>query len=80
VCEAGWLTAEVGRQPWTVFEILPTWLSASTHSVDYMLFSLSGFVLLYTLFLVIELILMVRAVRKGPEETWRETVPANSSV
>src|SRR5690625_5668297 len=29
-CEMGWLVAEMGRQPWTVFEILPTWLSAST--------------------------------------------------
>src|SRR5690625_6449069 len=35
-CEMGWLVAEMGRQPWTVFEILPTWLSASTHSVTYM--------------------------------------------
>jgi cytochrome bd ubiquinol oxidase subunit I len=67
-CETGWLVAEVGRQPWTVYEVLPTWMSASTHSVAYMAFSLTGFVLLYTTFIVIEMYLMVRAVRQGPDE------------
>jgi len=66
-CEMGWLVAEVGRQPWTVYEVLPTWMSASTHSVAYMAFSLTGFVLLYTTFIVIEMYLMVRAVRQGPD-------------
>ncbi len=65
-CEAGWLTAEVGRQPWTVFGVLPTWMSASTHSVGYMIFSLIGFVLLYTVFMIVEIFLMVRAIRQGP--------------
>ncbi|QFR34419.1 cytochrome ubiquinol oxidase subunit I [Ancylobacter sp. TS-1] len=67
-CEAGWLVAEVGRQPWSVYEMLPTWLSASTHSTAYMIFSISGFVLLYTIFAVVEMFLMVHFIRKGPEE------------
>lgn len=66
--ELGWITAEMGRQPWTVFGILPTWLSASTHSVAYMAFSLAGFVLLYSVFFVIEVYLMRRAIREGPDE------------
>jgi cytochrome d ubiquinol oxidase subunit I len=65
-CETGWLVAEAGRQPWTVYEILPTWMSASTHSENYMIFSLTGFVLLYTTFIIIEMTLMVWAVRQGP--------------
>lgn len=64
--EMGWLVAELGRQPWTVFGVLPTWMSASTHSVTYMAFSLAGFVILYTIFIVIEMILMLRAIRQGP--------------
>ncbi|TAN07630.1 MAG: cytochrome bd-I ubiquinol oxidase subunit CydA [Rhodanobacteraceae bacterium] len=64
--EMGWLVAELGRQPWTVYHVLPTWMSASTHGVAYMVFSLAGFVLLYTLFIVIEMVLMVRAIREGP--------------
>jgi cytochrome d ubiquinol oxidase subunit I len=67
-CEAGWLTAEVGRQPWTVFGVLPTWMSASTHSVGYMVFSLVGFIVLYSIFIVIEAFLMVRAIRQGPDD------------
>jgi cytochrome d ubiquinol oxidase subunit I len=67
-CEAGWLTAEVGRQPWTVFGVLPTWMSASTHSVEYLVFSLVGFVLIYSIFAVVEIYLMVRAIRQGPED------------
>ncbi|WP_297903162.1 cytochrome ubiquinol oxidase subunit I [Metallibacterium sp.] len=65
--EFGWLVAELGRQPWTVFDVLPTWMSASTHSVGYMVFSLVGFVGLYSIFIVIEMYLMVRAIRQGPE-------------
>lgn len=66
-CEMGWITAEVGRQPWTVFGVLPTWMSASTHSVGYMIFSLAGFVLIYTVFAAVEIFLMTRAIRRGPE-------------
>lgn len=64
--EAGWLVAELGRQPWTVFGMLPTWMSASTHSLGYMIFSLGGFLLLYSIFAVVEMVLMIRAIRKGP--------------
>jgi cytochrome bd ubiquinol oxidase subunit I len=65
-CEAGWLVAEVGRQPWSVYEVLPTWLAASTHGVGYMIFSLCGFILLYSIFIVIEIYLMLRVIRQGP--------------
>ncbi|MEJ2631200.1 MAG: cytochrome ubiquinol oxidase subunit I [Acidihalobacter sp.] len=67
-CEFGWITAEMGRQPWTVYETLPTWLSASTHSVSYMAFSLIGFVSLYSIFIVVEMYLMFKFARKGPDE------------
>ncbi len=67
-CEAGWLVAEVGRQPWAVYEVLPTWLSVSTHGVGYMVFSLAGFLILYTIFMIIEMYLMIRFVRQGPDE------------
>jgi cytochrome d ubiquinol oxidase subunit I len=67
-CEMGWLVAELGRQPWTVYEMLPTWMSASTHSVAYMVFSLTGFVLLYSIFIAVEMYLMVKFIRRGPDE------------
>lgn len=64
--EMGWLVAELGRQPWTVAEVLPTWMSVSSLSVGDLIFSLTGFVLLYTALLVVEMYLMVKFARKGP--------------
>ena len=43
-------------------------MSASTHSVTYIVFSLVGFVALYSAFIVIEMFLLVRAIRLGPTE------------
>jgi cytochrome d ubiquinol oxidase subunit I len=65
--EFGWITAENGRQPWTVFGWLPTFQSASSHALGYMLFSLIGFALLYSSFIAAELYLMFKFARLGPE-------------
>jgi len=73
-CELGWLTAELGRQPWTVYEKLPTWISASTHSEGYMYFSLIGFTLIYLVFILIEMFLMVKFIRQGPGEHGQHSV------
>ncbi len=62
----GWITAENGRQPWSVFGWLPTFQAASTHSLGYMIFSLLGFALLYTIFIAAELYLMFKYARLGP--------------
>ena len=65
-CEYGWITAENGRQPWSVFGMLPTFMSASSHTAGYMVFSLTGFALLYSLFIAVELYLMFKYARLGP--------------
>lgn len=79
-CEMGWVTAEVGRQPWTVFGVLPTWMSASSHSVGYMIFSLVGFVLLYTVFAAVEVFLMARFIRKGPDSDHADAIPDHDQL
>ena len=66
--ELGWFVAEYGRQPWCIDGILPTRLGASSLTVGDMWLSLGGFVVLYTSLLVVELYLMVRTIRKGPED------------
>ncbi len=71
--EFGWIVAENGRQPWTVFGWLPTFQSASTHSVGYLLFSLIGFALIYTCFIAAELYLMFKYARIGPATGASET-------
>ncbi len=64
--ETGWFVAEFGRQPWAVAEVLPTFLSASSLSEWDIILSLSGYVFLYTVFLVIEVFLMMKYIRQGP--------------
>ncbi|MDE8350099.1 MAG: cytochrome ubiquinol oxidase subunit I [Acidocella sp.] len=66
--EFGWVTAEAGRQPWTVFGWLPTFQSASSHNIGYMFFSLAGFALLYSAFIAAELYLMFKFARLGPDQ------------
>ena len=65
-CEMGWFVAEFGRQPWTIAEILPTFLSASSLTELDLYLSLSGYLSLYTVFLVIELFLMLKFIKLGP--------------
>ena len=65
-CEMGWFVAEYGRQPWTIYGVLPTHMSVSTLTVESLYGSLAGFVAFYTLLLVVEMYLMVRFARQGP--------------
>ncbi|MGL5948011.1 MAG: cytochrome ubiquinol oxidase subunit I [Aeromonas sp.] len=64
--EAGWFIAEYGRQPWTIAEMLPTFVSASNVPASEIWFSLIGICLFYTVLLVIELFLMFKFARLGP--------------
>ncbi|MGV6851340.1 MAG: cytochrome ubiquinol oxidase subunit I [bacterium] len=64
--ETGWIVAEYGRQPWTISGILPTHLSVSSLSAESVLYSLSAFIIFYTLLLIVEMYLMIRFTRLGP--------------
>ena len=64
----GWYTAELGRQPWLVFDLLRTAHGASpTVSSGNTLFSLLGFIGLYLLLGMLFLILVGKIVYTGPE-------------
>lgn len=65
--ELGWVVAEYGRQPWVVQGILPTFMGTSSVSVSQLMTSLSGFVIFYTVLAVIEIYLMIKYIRLGPE-------------
>ncbi len=64
--ELGWFVAEYGRQPWTIYGVLPTHLSVSTLTVGSLYGSIAGFVGFYTILLIVELYLMVKFARQGP--------------
>jgi cytochrome d ubiquinol oxidase subunit I len=65
-CELGWFVAEYGRQPWTIYGVLPTHMSVSTLSVNSLYGSLAGFIGFYTVLLAVEMFLMVKFARMGP--------------
>ena len=65
---AGWLTAELGRQPWLVYGLLLTRDGASAHvSAGNTLFTLLGFMGLYSALSALFLVLVLRKIQKGPE-------------
>lgn len=64
--EAGWFVAEYGRQPWTIYEVLPVNLSVSSLSSGEVFASLAGFVILYAVLFVVEMWLMIRTAKTGP--------------
>jgi len=64
--QTGWFVAEHGRQPWSIGEVLPTHLSASSLSTADVWGSLLALVAFYTVLLVIEVYLMVKFARQGP--------------
>lgn len=65
--ECGWIVAEYGRQPWIIGEILPTFLGVSSISTAKVITSLSGLGIMYTGLLVVEMYLMFKYARLGPE-------------
>ncbi|CEG56589.1 cytochrome ubiquinol oxidase subunit I [Legionella fallonii] len=65
--ELGWVVAEYGRQPWVVQGVLPTFMGSSSLSSGQVMISLAGFVLFYSTLAVVELYLMVKYIRLGPD-------------
>jgi cytochrome d ubiquinol oxidase subunit I len=74
--ELGWVVAEVGRQPWTIDGVLPTFLSVSSVPASNVWISLAGFVLFYSVLAVVEVFLMLRAIRQGPDTQPTTSRPA----
>jgi cytochrome bd ubiquinol oxidase subunit I len=64
--ELGWCVAEVGRQPWVIEGVLPTFLAVSSLSASNVLTTLVGFVAFYSTLLLVDIYLMVKAIRIGP--------------
>ncbi|MBB3384317.1 MULTISPECIES: cytochrome ubiquinol oxidase subunit I [unclassified Rhizobium] len=65
--ELGWVVAEFGRQPWVIEGVLPTAAAVSNLGAVSVLITLLGFAAIYTALIVIEMSLMVKAIRKGPQ-------------
>src|SRR6185295_10195233 len=65
----GWIFTEMGRQPWLVFGLLKTedGVSPGVSGVE-VLISLIAFTLIYGALAVVEFKLIIKAVKKGPDD------------
>ncbi len=65
--QAGWIVAEVGRQPWVIEGLLPVKAAVSSVSVSAVQTTFWLFVVIFTLFLVAEIRIMINAIKQGPK-------------
>ncbi len=67
--QAGWIVAELGRQPWTIQDMLPTWVAVSDIKSSAVVITFFIFLILFTALLVVEINILCKAIKKGPEYT-----------
>ena len=65
--QAGWVVAECGRQPWAIQDMLPTSAAISKLDVGSVQTTFFIFLVLFTVMLIAEVGIMLKAIRKGPE-------------
>jgi cytochrome d ubiquinol oxidase subunit I len=67
--QLGWISAEVGRQPWIVYGLLRTSEALSkVVEADQVLFSIILFMIIYLLLFVLFIYLLNEKIKAGPEE------------
>ena len=66
--QAGWIVAEVGRQPWTIQDLLPVNAAISRLETGSVQTTFFIFLILFTVLLIAEIGIMLKAIQKGPEE------------
>jgi cytochrome d ubiquinol oxidase subunit I len=73
---AGWMTAELGRQPWLVYGLIRTSDGASKHvGAGSSLFTLLGFLGMYTLLSILWIVILYEFIQKGPTPSSHASQP-----
>ncbi len=65
--QAGWVVAEVGRQPWTIQNLLPVRAAVSQLETSSVVLTFTLFAVLFTIMLIAELNIMRKAIKGGPD-------------
>ncbi len=65
--QAGWIVAEVGRQPWAIQDLLPVNAAVSSLSVKSVQTTFFIFLGTFVLFLAVEVGILIKAIKKGPQ-------------
>ena len=66
--QAGWIVAEVGRQPWAIQDLLPVSAAVSSLSVHNVQITFALFFIVFTALLIAELRIMFKAINKHEQE------------
>jgi len=66
--ESGWMVAEMGRQPWTIQDMLPTWAAVSDIGSGSVALTFFIFLVLFTTMLAVEINILFKQIKKGPEQ------------
>jgi cytochrome d ubiquinol oxidase subunit I len=66
--QAGWIVAEVGRQPWAIQDVLPVQAAISDIPANSVKLTFFVFLALFTILLIAEIKIMLKQIKKGPEE------------
>lgn len=70
--QAGWITAEVGRQPWVIQDILPTRAAISDIAASSVITTFFMFAVVFTVLLVAEMSIMATQINKYSKENINE--------
>jgi len=65
--QAGWIVAEVGRQPWTIQDLLPVSAAVSGVKASTVQTTFFIFLTLFSILLIAEVGIMLKQIKKGPE-------------
>ncbi len=66
--QAGWVVAEVGRQPWAIQDLLPVTVARSNLTTGTVQTTFFMFLILFTILLIAEVSIMLKQISIGPEE------------
>lgn len=65
--QAGWIVAEVGRQPWAIQDLLPTAIATTRIDATSVITTFTLFAVLFTVLLIAEIKIMVTQIKSGPK-------------
>lgn len=64
-CEAGWIVAEVGRQPWAIQNLMPVGVAATNLASTNIMISFWLFAVLFTVLFIAEIKIMLKQIKIG---------------
>jgi cytochrome d ubiquinol oxidase subunit I len=65
--QSGWIVAELGRQPWTIQDLLPTVAAVSKIDAGAVMVTFALFAVTFTVLAIAEVSIMLKAIKNGPK-------------